>query len=99
MQGKIVVARWSANNGLLKLKSIALGSALAATPLALALILATPKAEATPKFARQTGQNCSFCHRGAPRLNETGMAFKNNGFLLPDSNKAPDKDHKDAPAQ
>jgi hypothetical protein len=99
MQGKVVFARCSANNGLLKLKSVALGSALAATPLALALMLPASRAEANPQFARQTGQNCSFCHSGPPRLNDTGLAFRNNGFRLPDSNKAPDQDHKDVPGQ
>jgi|HubBroStandDraft_3_1064219.scaffolds.fasta_scaffold81002_2 hypothetical protein len=82
-----------------KFKSVLLGRAFVTAPIALALIFCTPKAGATPTFARQTGRNCSFCHSGVPRLNDTGVAFKNNGFLLPDSNKAPDKDHKDAPAQ
>jgi hypothetical protein len=27
------------------------------------------------------------------------LAFKNNGFVFPDNNNAPDKDHKDTPAQ
>jgi hypothetical protein len=27
------------------------------------------------------------------------LAFKNNGFRFPDSNKTPDKDHQDTPAQ
>ena len=58
-----------------------------------------PNAEATPKFARQTGRNCGFCHSGAPRLNDTGLAFKNNGFRFPNSDEAPDEDHKVAPAQ
>ena len=97
MRAKIVLGRCSANNGLRRLKPIVLGSALAVT--ALALMLATPKAEATPNFARQTGRNCNFCHGGVPRLNNTGLAFKNNGFRFPDSDKAPDNDHKGAPAQ
>jgi hypothetical protein len=89
----------SAGNGAFKIKSIALRSALFATVLAVALILAAPNAEATPKFARQTGQNCSFCHSGVPRLNDTGLSFKNNGFRLPSSSDIPGKDHKEAPAQ
>ena len=99
MRAKIVLVHRSANNGLRKLKPIVVGSLLAVTPLALALMLAAPKAEATPSFARQTGRNCNFCHSGVPRLNDTGLAFKNNGFRFPDSNKAPDKDHQDIPAQ
>jgi hypothetical protein len=82
-----------------KFKSVGLGGAFVAALMALALIVSAPEAGATPAFARQAGKNCSFCHRGPPRLNDTGVAFKNNGFLLPDSNKAPDGDHKDAPAQ
>ncbi len=96
---KTALARGSANNGVLKVKSIPLRSALSAGPLAAALILAAPNAEATPKFARQTGRNCSFCHRGPPRLNDTGLAFKNNGFRFPNGNETPGKDHKEAPAQ
>jgi hypothetical protein len=82
-----------------KIKSVALGGAAVSALIALALIVSTPKAGATPAFARQTGKNCSFCHSGPPRLNDTGAAFKNNGFLLPDSNTASDKDPKDAPRQ
>ncbi len=37
-----------------KFKTIALGSALVVTPVALALIFFAPKAEATPNFGRQT---------------------------------------------
>jgi hypothetical protein len=68
-----------------------MGCALVAAPVALALMLPTRKADATPYFARQTGHNCSFCHRGVPALNHTGLAFKNNGFHFPDSDKAPHK--------
>ena len=96
---KSALARGSANNAIFKVKSIALRSALSAKPLAVALILAAPNAEATPKFGRLTGQNCSFCHSRVPRLNDTGLSFKNNGFQLPDSHEAPGKDHKEAPAQ
>jgi hypothetical protein len=76
--------------GLRGFKSIALGGALGAAPIALALLFPAPKAEATPYFARQTGQSCSFCHRGVPRLNDTGLAFKKNGFRFPESNKPSD---------
>ncbi len=78
-----------------KFKSIALGGALVAAPIAWALIFPTPKAEATPSFARQTGRPCSFCHSGVPRLNDTGLAFKNNGFAFPESATPPAKDDKD----
>jgi hypothetical protein len=89
----------SADHRSCKLKPIALAGALVAAPIALALIFLTPKAEATPNFARQTGRNCNFCHRGVPRLNDTGLAFKNNGFIFPESKDAPEKDHRDTPAQ
>jgi hypothetical protein len=93
---KTALGRGSVNHHVLKLESIPLRSALA---LAVALILAMPTAEASPKFARETGKNCRFCHSGPPRLNDTGLAFKNDGFRLPNSSETPDKDHKEAPAQ
>jgi hypothetical protein len=93
-----VLARCFADHGLRKFKSIAMGGALLAAPVALAVTLPTPSAEATPNFARQTGKSCNFCHAGVPRLNDTGLAFKNNGFVLPQSDKAPPNDQK-APAQ
>jgi hypothetical protein len=80
-------------------KPVGLKCASVVAFIALMLIVPTLKARATPTFARQTGKSCSFCHSGPPRLNDTGMAFKNNGFLLPDGNKAPDKDRRDTPAQ
>ena len=87
----------SANRDLRGFKSFALGGALAAAPIALALTLPAPEARATPQFARQTGRSCNFCHRGVPRLNDTGLTFKANGFRFPESNEPSDKDHKDAP--
>ena len=81
------------------LKFVGLKSVSAGALIVLAIIVSMPKAGATPAFARQTGKACNFCHRGPPRLNDTGLAFKNNGFLLPDNNKAPDTDHRDAPRQ
>jgi hypothetical protein len=88
-----VLVRRFANHDLPGVNSIALAGALAAAPLALALMLPTPTADAAPAFARQTGRNCSYCHRAVPRLNDTGLAFKNNGFHFPASEKPPDKDH------
>jgi hypothetical protein len=92
-----VLQRCSANHGLHAFTSIALGGALLAAPIALALMFPTPKAAATPNFARQTGRSCNFCHRGVPRLNDTGLAFKNNGFRFPESNNPSTKDDNDAP--
>jgi hypothetical protein len=96
---RTLLAHGSADNGASGVKSVARRNALSATPLALGLILFAANAQATPTFARQTGKTCSFCHSGPPRLNDAGVAFKNNGFLLPDSNKAPDTVSKDAPHQ
>jgi hypothetical protein len=76
-------------------KSVALKCAFALAFIASGLIVPLPEARATPTFARQTGKTCSFCHRGPPRLNDTGVAFKNNGFLLPESNTTSVKDLKD----
>jgi hypothetical protein len=94
-----VLAHCPANYGISKAKSIARRNAWFATPLAVALILARTNAEATPRFARETGRTCNVCHSGPPRLNETGLAFKNDGFRFPNSNETPGKDHKDAPLQ
>jgi hypothetical protein len=89
----------SADHRSCELKSTAFAGALVAALIASALMFLTPKAEATPNFARQTGRNCSFCHSRASRLNDTGLVFKNNSFRFPNSDDAPVKDHKDAPAQ
>ena len=88
-----MLARRSANHDLRRLKFIALGGALVAAAIALALLFPTPNADATPYFARETGRSCNFCHRGVPRLNDTGLAFKNNGFHFPESHKPFNKDH------
>jgi hypothetical protein len=88
-----VFGRRTADSGLLKLRSIALAGALVATPVALTLMVPAPRADATPNFARQTGRRCSFCHRGVPRLNDMGVAFKNNGFRFPESDEPADKGH------
>jgi hypothetical protein len=96
---RAVLAHGFANNGVSGVKSVARRNALSATSLALGLILSASNAQATPTFARQTGKACSFCHSGPPRLNDTGLAFKKDGFRFPDSNETPDKDHKNAPAE
>jgi hypothetical protein len=98
-KAKALVAKPLLGRGSSNLKPIERRKAMSATPLALALILAAPNAEATPRFARETGKTCNFCHRGPPRLNDTGLAFKNDGFRFPNSNETPEKDHKDGPPQ
>ena len=94
-----MLARRFANSDLFRLRSLARRGALAAAPIALGLTLVAPEAHATPQFARQTGRSCNVCHRGAPRLNDTGLAFKANGFRFPVSSEPSGKDHKNAPAQ
>jgi hypothetical protein len=102
-KAKALVARpllgLGSDRGFSSLKPVARRKAISATPLALALILVVPNAEATPRLARETGKTCNFCHRGPPRLNDTGLAFKNDGFRFPNSGEAPDKDHKEASPQ
>jgi hypothetical protein len=88
-----------ADHGRRRFKSIALGCALVAATFGLALMSPAPKAVATPNFARQTGRNCNFCHSGVPRLNDAGLAFKNNGFRFPGSDRPSEPDRQDAPAQ
>jgi hypothetical protein len=77
-------------------KSVALGCALALALLGLALLAPAPKADATPNFARETRRSCNFCHSGVPRLNDTGLAFKNNGSRFPE-NTSSDPDHEVPP--
>jgi len=96
-RGRIVLAHRSANYDLRRSKSTVLRAAVVAAPIALALMFPAPNADATPKFARQTGRSCNFCHRGVPRLNDTGLAFKNDGFRFPANNEPPEKDNKDTP--
>jgi hypothetical protein len=97
LQGGIM--RGFVDHRFLELKRIASAGALVVALIVSTLIFLTPKAEATPNFARQTGRNCNFCHNGAPRLNDTGLAFKNNGFIFPESHNAPDKDRRDTRTQ
>ena len=96
---KALVAATALELGAAGPRSIARRRASAAVCFAVGLILAAPGAEANPKFARETGKACSFCHTGPPRLNDAGLAFKNNGFRFPNDKETPDKGQKDAPAQ
>ena len=60
---------------------------LAATLLAVVLMLAAGDAEALPAFARQTGQECQACHVGSfgPQLTSYGRSFKLNGYTWGDN--------------
>jgi hypothetical protein len=48
-----------------------------------ATLIAPPRAEAIPAFARQYGTSCSTCHDNFPHLNDFGRAFKDAGFKFP----------------
>ncbi len=50
---------------------------------ALSCLMAVP-AWATPAFARKQQLACPVCHSTFPELNETGRAFKTNGYRFPD---------------
>ncbi len=48
-----------------------------------ATLLAPPKGEAIPAFARQYQTSCTTCHSDFPKLNDFGKAFKDAGFKFP----------------
>jgi len=50
--------------------------------VAAVLLLAPPRAEALPSYARQTGQQCAACHNGFPELTPYGRLFKLNGYTF-----------------
>lgn len=50
--------------------------------LASVLFLAE-SASAIPSFARRYGTSCTTCHVVPPKLNAFGVAFKNNGYMMP----------------
>ena len=47
---------------------------------ALALALASHRARAIPAFARKYGMSCTACHEAWPKLNDQGIAFRDNGY-------------------
>ena len=47
-----------------------------------AILLTSPRAEALPSYARQTGQECAACHNGFPELTPYGRLFKLNGYTF-----------------
>ncbi len=42
---------------------------------------------AIPAFARKYGASCSSCHVAIPKLNAFGVAFRNNGYRIPEGDK------------
>ncbi|MDH5526279.1 MAG: hypothetical protein OEY97_03100 [Nitrospirota bacterium] len=65
----------------MKSKTFALG-ALALFGLGMIQMLAPTPAEAIPAFARANKVPCTTCHVQFPKLNEFGMAFKQNGYRM-----------------
>jgi hypothetical protein len=51
--------------------------------LAVAVLVAAPQALAIPAFARRYGTDCTYCHRGFPKLTHEGQRFKERGFRMP----------------
>ena len=49
------------------------------------LFLSGPIAEAIPAFSKKYEAPCELCHSVWPKLNETGINFKINGFQMPGS--------------
>ncbi len=49
---------------------------------AFAVMLSTPPAQAFPAFARRTGLRCTACHELWPVFDDTGRAFRDNGFQM-----------------
>ena len=51
--------------------------------IALTELVAPRAASALPVFARDKKLPCTTCHMAFPRLNQFGMAFKQNGYRMP----------------
>ncbi len=50
----------------------------------LVIVFFTPReAKALPIFARKYKTSCSTCHTLIPKLNQFGIAFRNNGYRIP----------------
>lgn len=64
-----------------KLSASVLGIVVVAAAAALVAVGAR-KAEAGPRFTRETGKPCNFCHDRPPGLNAEGKKFKANGNKL-----------------
>ena len=73
-----------------------LGAAAVAATVALALMLPVQQANATPAFAKKTGESCGFCHTrdsimsGDYILNRQGRDLKSNDYKLETRDKEDD---------
>ncbi len=63
------------------MKSVILGMLAGLFGFLTVLATATPS-YAIPAFARKYDLPCSFCHSAFPKLNDVGVAFRDNGFRL-----------------
>ena len=48
------------------------------------LLCVLQEASATAQFSRQYDTPCNTCHTAFPKLNDIGIAFKDDGFQLSD---------------
>jgi hypothetical protein len=60
-----------------------LGAVFGGVAAAIVFITFSQPARAIPSFARRYETACTTCHVLPPKLNAFGMAFKNNGYLMP----------------
>ncbi len=56
------------------------------------LLLAAPRSEAIPAFARKYETSCQTCHTMFPKLNAFGTAFRLNGYRMPQETEEMVKD-------
>jgi hypothetical protein len=65
----------------------------AALALLLGIGATVQPASAVPVFARKYGLRCSACHEAWPKLNNFGLAFRDNGYQLGNERDAPIYQH------
>ena len=66
---------------------------LGAAALLIGLGVVPRTAYAVPAFARKYGLPCSACHEAWPKLNNFGLAFRDNGYQLGNERDAPIYQH------
>ncbi|MCH7989418.1 MAG: hypothetical protein IID46_09775, partial [Planctomycetes bacterium] len=63
----------------LRLRTLLLGT----TAFVLTLLTVAERAHAIPTFSRKYRTSCITCHTVFPKLNDTGEAFRRNGYQFP----------------
>lgn len=66
---------------------------IGALALVIGLGIAPRTASGVPAFARKYGLPCSACHEAWPKLNNFGLAFRDNGYQLGNERDAPIYQH------